>query len=66
VLSTASEAYMREFELVVPPDAVASFCGPDHEAALRLMASQHEARLTRASEVDFVALCRREPAENSD
>lgn len=37
VLFTANDAYMREFELVIPSDAIASADNQDHTYALRMM-----------------------------
>ncbi|ART74576.1 cysteine hydrolase family protein [Sutcliffiella horikoshii] len=37
VLFTANDAYMREFELVIPSDAIASADDDDHMYALRMM-----------------------------
>ncbi|WP_404446736.1 cysteine hydrolase [Sutcliffiella horikoshii] len=37
VLFTANDAYMREFELVIPNDAIASADDQDHTYALRMM-----------------------------
>lgn len=37
VLFTANDAYMREFELVIPSDAIASADDQDHMYALRMM-----------------------------
>lgn len=58
VLFTANDAYMREFDLVLPTDGVASFNDEDHDAALGLMARTMQAQLTTCEAVDFAALSR--------
>ena len=57
VLFTASDANMREYDLVVPPDGAATF-NADHETALRVMERDMGARLTPCAELDFDALRR--------
>ena len=37
VLFTANDAYMREFELIIPSDAIACADDDDHTYALRMM-----------------------------
>ena len=60
VLFTANDAYMQEFELVVPPDGAVTFEPDDHESALRLMERDMKARLTPIEAIDLVALKTRE------
>jgi nicotinamidase-related amidase len=56
VLFTANDAYMRDFELVVPPDGVASFCADEHDAALRMMERLLKAALIPCEDIDFAAM----------
>lgn len=53
VLFTASDAYMRDFELVVPPDCVASKDAEHNRAALHTMERLFDARLTPSAEIRF-------------
>jgi nicotinamidase-related amidase len=58
VLFTANDAYMRDFNLVIPSDCVAS---PDEEAnrhALQLMQRVLKADVTASTELDFEELIR--------
>ena len=56
VLFTANDAYMREFELIVPTDCVASEEVANNQQALRLMQRVLKAELTLSTELDLVAL----------
>ncbi|MFB9859664.1 cysteine hydrolase family protein [Salinicoccus siamensis] len=54
VLFTSSEAYMREFNLWVPGDCVASEVDEDHEASLRIINRSMFANVTPATETDII------------
>lgn len=56
VLFTANDAYMREFEVIVPADCVASEDIDHNEQALQLMQRVLKADLTPSTELDLVAL----------
>jgi len=56
VLFTANDAYMRDFNLIVPSDCVASNTERENEEALRLMASVLKANITPSIELDLKAL----------
>lgn len=60
VLFTANDAYMRDLELVIPGDGVASNEQPDSDAALALMRRVLKARTPQAGEIDFAALAARD------
>jgi nicotinamidase-related amidase len=67
VLFTANDAYMRDFNLVIPSDCVASNTEEDNEHALRLMKQVLKADTTASDKIDFEELKRlasREPEEN--
>jgi nicotinamidase-related amidase len=51
ILYSALDAYIRHFEVVVPPDAVAAIHPDLHEAALKMMEVNMDAELTPSSEV---------------
>lgn len=51
VFFTASDAYMRGFELAVPADCIASNTRQDNEHALQQMALIHRADIRRSSEI---------------
>lgn len=53
VLFTANDAYMRDFDVVVASDCVASSNGPGHTHALALMRSALGAEVVRSSRIDF-------------
>jgi len=59
VLFTANDAYMRDFNIVVPADCVASNDPNENEHALRQMQSVLKADITPATELDLAALKRR-------
>jgi nicotinamidase-related amidase len=61
VLFTANDAYMRDFEIVVPRDGVASSNTAGHNQALALMQSALKAKLVTTDTVDFIALGGRRP-----
>lgn len=57
VLFSANDAYMRDLQIVVPRDAVASNDPAARDAALALMRRVLKAELPAADEVDFSAPC---------
>lgn len=63
VLFTAHDAYMRDFNLVVPSDCIASEDPSDNEYTLRKMAALMDADTRPSSEVDFEELQRRAARE---
>jgi nicotinamidase-related amidase len=69
VLFTAHDAYMRDFNLVIPADCVASNDPGENDYTLRKMADLMDADTRPSAEVDFKALQRapaREPAPNPE
>ncbi len=56
VLFTANDAYMRDLEIVVPADGVASNTAEDRDAALALMRRVLKARTPAVAETDFAGL----------
>lgn len=59
VLFTASDAYMRDFRLVVPADCIASNTPEDNAYALRQIATVLKAEITPSTELDLQQLARR-------
>ena len=59
VLFTANDAYMRDFNVVVPSDCVASNDPADNHHALRQMQTVLKADITPSTELDLDALKRR-------
>ncbi len=53
VLFTANDAYMRDFNLVVPADCVASIKREENEYALKQMAEVLKADILPSTELDF-------------
>ena len=53
ILFTAQDAYMRDIELLVPADCVASQVMEDHLAALKQMQSAVKADVADASQIEF-------------
>jgi nicotinamidase-related amidase len=51
ILYSALDAYIRHFEVVVPPDAVAAIHPELHEAALKMMEMNMDADLTPSDKV---------------
>ena len=51
VLFTAHDAYMRDFQLCVPPDCSAAYTTAEHRYALRQMASVLKAEISLSREV---------------
>jgi nicotinamidase-related amidase len=67
VLFTAHDAYMRDFNLVVPADCIASNDAGENEYSLKKMAELMDADVRPSSELDFDELkarAAREPAPN--
>lgn len=56
---TAQDAFLRDLELIVPRDAVASEQARGNAAALAYMRDQLAARTPPAARIDFAALARR-------
>jgi nicotinamidase-related amidase len=65
VLFTAHDAYMRDFNLVVPSDCIASEDPRDNEYTLRKMAGLMDADTRPSAEIDFEELQRRAAREHS-
>jgi nicotinamidase-related amidase len=59
VLFTASDAFLRDYELVIPPDCVASENAEDTRRALEHMQRVLKARLTPSADLDLEQLTRR-------
>jgi nicotinamidase-related amidase len=53
VLFTASDAHMREYELIVPRDCVASEDPYENERVLELMQRVHEANISPSTDVNL-------------
>ena len=69
VLFTAHDAYMRDFDLVIPADCVASNDPKENEYTLRKMESLMDADIGPSDRIDFEALKRapaRGPAPNPE
>jgi nicotinamidase-related amidase len=66
VLFTASDAYMRDFKLVVPSDCVASNTEEANRQALHLMAEVLGADIRRSTQIDLRELRAVEPAARFD
>ena len=69
VLFTAHDAYMRDFNLVIPADCVASNDPAENEHTLRKMADLMDADISPSAEIDFERLksdARREPEPNPE
>lgn len=66
ILFTANDAYMRDFDIVVPSDCIASTSQEDNEHALRQMRDVLKVDVTPSTELDLEVLKRRSgraPAE---
>ena len=59
VLLTAADAYMRDLELYVPRDCVASISAAENRKALRYMERVFKADTRPSTELDFARLRRR-------
>ncbi|MBD0372645.1 MAG: cysteine hydrolase [Pyrinomonadaceae bacterium] len=66
VLFTANDAYMRDFNLIIPSDCVASSTKERNEHALELMARVLKADTTPSTELDLEALKRKATEEGKD
>ncbi|HWS88645.1 MAG TPA: isochorismatase family cysteine hydrolase [Pyrinomonadaceae bacterium] len=69
VLFTAHDAYMRDFNLVIPADCVASNDPRENEYTLKKMQSLMDADISPSTELDFEKLkaaSRREPRPNPE
>jgi nicotinamidase-related amidase len=66
VLFTANDAYMRDFNLIVPSDCVASNTERENQEALRLMASVLKADIMPSIELDLKALQSRPNSDCKD
>jgi nicotinamidase-related amidase len=55
VLFTASDAYLRDYQIVVPEDCVASNTAEENRAALALMAKILKADTRRSAEIELFA-----------
>ncbi|HEX8190953.1 MAG TPA: isochorismatase family cysteine hydrolase [Pyrinomonadaceae bacterium] len=64
VLFTAHDAYMRDFNLVIPSDCVASTDPSENEYTLRKMEGLMDADIRPSAEIDFEAL-KRAPAREA-
>lgn len=53
ILFTASDAHMREYELVIPADCVASQDPDENERVLKLMQKVNEANISPSTELDL-------------
>lgn len=53
VLFTANDAYMREYELIIPEDCLASNSDEDNEYALTMMKNVLRAETKPSAEIDF-------------
>lgn len=56
VLLTASDAYMHDYQLVVPPDCIASVDGDENQHALDYMERVLKAKIVDSAEVDLQEL----------
>lgn len=65
VLFTANDAYMRDFNLVIPADCVASSTEEANEHALELMARVLKADTTASTELDLEELKRNATVEGT-
>jgi nicotinamidase-related amidase len=63
VLFTANDAYMRDYELIVPPDCTASIKAEENEYALRQMKQVLKADIRFSTEIDFALQSRQSGAQ---
>jgi nicotinamidase-related amidase len=66
VLFTANDAYMRDFNLVIPSDCVASNTPEENEHALKLMKTVLKADITPSTELDLYELKQRAAREGPE
>lgn len=64
VLFTANDAYMRDFDLFIPADCVASNTAAENKHALQLMERVLKADLTLSTRLNFESLTRIRQTEN--
>jgi len=62
VLFTAADAFLRDFELIVPEDCVSAIEPDDHRQALRYMARVMDVTVAASGALDLAGLCRRRAA----
>ena len=65
VLFTAHDAYMRDFNLIIPSDCIASTDPSENDYTLRKMADLMDADIRPSAEIDFDAL-KRTPAREPE
>ena len=63
VLFTASDGYMRDFNLVIPQDCVASETEADNQHALAYMSKVLKADIRLSTDIDCQAMARQKPDE---
>jgi nicotinamidase-related amidase len=66
VLFTASDAYMRDFNLLVPRDCIASETEADNQHALAYMSKVLKADTRPSTDIDFKTMSRQKRDESSD
>jgi nicotinamidase-related amidase len=66
VLFTASDAYMRDFHLLVPQDCIASETEADNQYALAYMSKILKADTRPSTDIDFKAMSRQKRNDSSD
>ena len=64
VLFTANDAYMRDFQLIIPEDCVASNTTEDNEHALEIMRRVLKADTTPSDKIDFQVLLKASARES--
>jgi nicotinamidase-related amidase len=64
ILFTASDSHMREYELVIPRDCVASEDPEENERVLELMKRVHEADTSPSTELDLDELIDSHPKDD--
>lgn len=64
VLFTASDGYMRDFNLLVPQDCIASETETDNQHALAYMSKVLKADTRLSTDLDFKAMARQKPDES--
>jgi nicotinamidase-related amidase len=65
VLFTASDAFLRDLEIIVPPDCVAAVKPDYHERALEHMTRVLDVQAIESTEIDFAGLIESSVAEQS-
>ncbi len=64
MLFTASDAYMRDFNLLVPQDCIASETAADNQHALAYMSKVLKADTRPSTEIDLKAMARQKLDES--